>query len=68
LGFDSAPGELVDFVTVALHELGHGLGVGNVTDTDTGELLYGAPSPFEVHLFDLDQGLHWIDMDDGRTH
>lgn len=37
-GFDPATGNDVDFVTVALHELTHGLGFGGVVDLDAGSI------------------------------
>ena len=40
-GLDGSPGSDVDFVTVALHELIHGLGFGSYVDLATGAKLLG---------------------------
>lgn len=52
-GTDAFPGYDVDFVTVALHEIGHGLGFISFVDGVSGELLTGSgePSIFERRLF-----------------
>ncbi len=40
-GLDATPGTDIDFVTVAMHELIHGLGFGGFVDLATGEKLLG---------------------------
>ncbi|MEA2625115.1 MAG: hypothetical protein QOD06_1160 [Candidatus Binatota bacterium] len=51
-GTDAQPGRDVDFVTVALHELCHGLGFFDTVDPDTGGWAYGgAPDSFSLNLF-----------------
>jgi YVTN family beta-propeller protein len=40
-GTDAQPGSDIDFVTIALHELGHGLGFADLVDTSTGSWLVG---------------------------
>ncbi|HEB57387.1 MAG TPA: DUF11 domain-containing protein [Gammaproteobacteria bacterium] len=40
-GLDAAPGADIDFVTVAMHELIHGLGFGDYVNLATGEKLLG---------------------------
>lgn len=40
-GLDGSPGADIDFVTVAMHELIHGLGFGGFVDLATGEKLLG---------------------------
>ena len=40
-GLDAAPGADIDFVTVAIHELVHGLGFGGFVTLSTGEKLLG---------------------------
>jgi hypothetical protein len=64
LGFDANAEDGVDMVSVALHELGHGLGFTSYTSRTTGEFSFGAPGPFDRHLFDRDAALHWHEMDD----
>lgn len=51
-GTDAFPGYDVDFVTVALHEIGHGLGFISFVDGPSGELMTGSgePSIFERSL------------------
>ena len=50
-GFDAAPpGEDVDFVSVVLHEMAHGLGFKTFADTVTGAKLNGFDDPFLLHL------------------
>ncbi len=47
-GTDAAPGADIDFVTIALHELGHGLNFFDLLNPDTGEpLLEGSFGIFE---------------------
>lgn len=48
----NAPGEDSDFVTVALHELGHGLGFITFVDVDTGERFQGRDDVFLTFLLD----------------
>ncbi|HSQ00218.1 MAG TPA: hypothetical protein VL049_23600 [Candidatus Dormibacteraeota bacterium] len=48
----NAPGEDSDFVTVALHELGHGFGFITFVDVDTGERFQGRDDIFLTFLLD----------------
>ena len=70
LGLDNQHGNLVDFYSVLLHELGHGLGFQvltnsqtgkRITDTDTGQAF---PSVWEHFLLDNDTGKTWLEMND----
>ena len=63
-GLDSKQGDDVDFVNVALHELGHGLGVHDLTVHETGAFLGGLPNPYAAHVLDLETGKHWHEMSD----
>jgi hypothetical protein len=50
-GTDAAPGTDIDFVTVALHELGHGLNFFASVDPGTGAwLLDDLPGIYDLHL------------------
>jgi hypothetical protein len=48
----NAPGQDSDFVTVALHELGHGFGFISFVDVDTGERFQGRDDVFLTFLVD----------------
>lgn len=49
-GLDGNPGSNVDFVSVVLHELGHGLGFQTVADVATGAKLMGFDDTFLRNL------------------
>lgn len=49
-GTDGNPGPHVDFVTVALHELGHGLGFASLLDLNTGQWAAGLPDIYSIQL------------------
>lgn len=51
-GLDANPGGNIDLVTIALHEIGHGLGFLSAVDGATGTFLFdqGHPGIFERHL------------------
>lgn len=53
-----APGEDSDFVTVALHELGHGLGFITLFDVSTGARFEGRNDVFMFFLVDARTGEH----------
>lgn len=65
LGLDNKAGPLIDFYTVLLHEMGHGLGFVAITDGQTGRRL-GDPRPhpaiWERFMYDNDAGKTWLDM------
>lgn len=51
-GTDAQPGTDIDFVTIALHELGHGLNFADLVDLNTGGWLINAqPGIFDRTLF-----------------
>lgn len=63
LGFDSnPPGNDIDFLTVILHEMGHGLGFASFVDESTGQLLAGRHDVWNHFLFDASSGLLWLQM------
>ncbi len=64
-GLDGAPpNNRVDFLSVVLHELGHGLGVVAMIDLDTGEFLGGddEPDAFGALVFDNEANQAWPEM------
>lgn len=69
LGLDNNHGALIDFYSVLLHELGHGLGFQVLTDSQTGRRItdddpaVGAlPSVWERFMLDNDTGKTWFEM------
>lgn len=58
----NAPGGDSDFVTVALHELGHGFGFITFVDVDTGERFQGRDDVFLTFLVDARSNLTLDDM------
>jgi len=50
-GFDGNAGIDIDFVSVVLHELGHGLGFFDMVDPGTGAWLSGFPDVYGRNLF-----------------
>jgi hypothetical protein len=67
LGFDSAPpAHSIDFVSVLLHELGHGLGFATIVDKATGAKANGKDDMFMINLKDNGTGLQWLAMTDDQ--
>jgi hypothetical protein len=66
-GFDANPpvGDF-DFVTVVLHELGHGLGFQTIVDLTTGAKALGFDDTFMRNLEDKSVGLLWPPMSDAQ--
>jgi cysteine-rich repeat protein len=60
-GFDGKHGDDSDFVMVALHELGHGLGFASFAAED-GSHFDGTPDLFSLFEYDLDAQKSWIEM------
>ena len=56
LGLDGQDGSDIDFVTVLLHELGHGLGFLSLVDLSTGEKFAGSDDAYMRHLEDHSTG------------
>src|SRR5581483_5767327 len=64
---DGNPGPTeVDFVSVALHELAHGLGFSSLVDLDTGQKSAGFDDAFSRHLGDQATGKLFPDMTDAE--
>ncbi len=68
LGLDNNNGSDIDFLTVALHEIGHGLGFASPTDetdgTYAGSSTTKYPGIFDRFIFDLTAGKSWDQMTD----
>ena len=58
-GLDNAHGNSVDFISVALHELAHGLGFLTLVNLETGAEFLGHPDVFERRLVDTATGRAW---------
>jgi hypothetical protein len=61
-----SPADAVDFVSVVLHELTHGLGFLTLVDLATGEKFFGHDDAFMRHLEDHNTGLLFPSMTDGE--
>jgi hypothetical protein len=66
LGLDSNHGANIDFVTVLLHEMGHGVGFQTFTNGSTGKRLAGYPSIWDHYLLDNTTNKLWLDMTDAE--
>jgi hypothetical protein len=64
LGLDNNHGTAIDFYSVLLHELGHGLGFQVITDAKSGRRIGNPalPSMWERFMLDNDSGLTWFQM------
>jgi len=60
------PGLKIDFVTVVLHELCHGLGFLTFVDLATGQKFYGYDDVFMLNLEDDSTGMLYPDMTDAE--
>uniref|UniRef100_A0A7C4ATQ9 Peptidase n=1 Tax=Desulfomonile tiedjei TaxID=2358 RepID=A0A7C4ATQ9_9BACT len=49
-GTDQNPGSDIDFVTIVLHEFGHGYGFVDLIDSNTGQWLSGVPDIYSLQL------------------
>lgn len=67
LGLNGSPGPAqLDFVTVLLHELGHGLGFLTLVDLSSGAPFAGYHDVFELNLRDNTANLAWSAMTDAQ--
>lgn len=58
----NAPAGEASFVTVALHEIGHGLGFTGLVNLGTGSLFRGQPDVHTKLTLDTKKKLHWDEM------
>ena len=65
-GLDQNPGADLDFVSVALHEVGHGLGFLTLVGVANGALLQGFDDAYMVHLERHSTGLTYPNMTDAE--
>lgn len=67
-GLDNkAPSGLISFVSVAMHEIGHGLGFLGFVNESTGALFRGSPDIYTTKTYDTKKEKHWHEMgDEGR--
>ena len=61
-GLDANPGGSSDFVSISLHELGHGLGFITFVDVATGAVFNGRNDTFMRYLEDHQSGTLWSTM------
>ena len=64
LGLDNNHGTAIDFYSVLLHEIGHGLGFQVITDAQSGRRFGNPalPSVWERFMLDNDTGKTWFEM------
>jgi len=66
-GLDAAPpGGDIDFVSVALHEIGHGLGFLSLVGLSSGAKFDDRDDSYMVHLEDRSEGLLFPEMTNGQ--
>jgi hypothetical protein len=66
LGLDRNSGGLTDLVSVAIHEIGHGLGFHSDVNPSTGSFYNIMASVFATHMLDNKSGKHFPDMTDAE--
>lgn len=66
LGLDNKHGDLIDLVSVLLHEMGHGLGFQTFTDAETGEQIENKPSVWDHFMVDNRSNKLWANMSDAE--
>jgi hypothetical protein len=60
-GLDGNEGNLIDFVAVLQHEMGHGLGFQTFTSGSTGAYFSGFPSIWDHFLFSIAANKNWVE-------
>ncbi len=66
LGVDGNHGTMIDFPTVLLHEMGHGVGFQTYTNGQTGAQLAGFPAIWDHYMLDNRTNKLWVDMTDAE--
>ncbi|PVZ69710.1 Ig-like domain-containing protein [Pelagibaculum spongiae] len=61
-GFDGRSGGNIDFLSVVLHEMGHGLGFSTFVNKYAGSRFMGKDDTYMARLYDAVQGLSWTQM------
>lgn len=65
LGIDDQHGTALDLFSLALHEIGHGLGFANSVDETTGSNFAGQTDIYSHFTLDTTLGQTWSDLDPG---
>ncbi len=65
-GFDNDQGSDLDFLTVVLHEINHGLGNLELVSEGTGALFFGLPDIYTKFMLDLDLNATWDTLTDAE--
>lgn len=65
-GFDNMEAGDIDFLTVVLHEIAHGLGNLELVDEDTGALIAGQSDIYMKFMYDRTTEKTWDEMDDAE--
>jgi hypothetical protein len=65
-GLDTSPDDGIDMVSVALHELAHGLGFLTLVNLASGAEFIQQPDIFERHILDTETGQRWPEMSDAE--
>ena len=65
-GYDSQEGTGTELLSVALHEIGHGLGFLTFADETNGTFYNGIPDVYSRFMYDGTAGKHWTEMTDGE--
>jgi len=67
-GFDheNNPDSELDLLAVVSHEIAHGLGFLELTDSDTGEFFLGLPDAYLANIFDTSLGRFWTELSDAE--
>ena len=65
-GFDGAEGTDIDFLTVVVHEINHGLGNLELVSESTGAVFAGRNDIYMTKMFDLTTMKFWSEMTDAE--
>ncbi len=65
-GFNNDQGSDIDFLSVVMHEIAHGLGFSNFANEASGALFAGLPDIYTIYSEDLTTGKTWDVMTDAE--